>query len=97
MEELHQLSEAIRQYEEGDLLAVAEIREIAETLQATTEDKQTAAGLAEIITTAEEIVLQGPSADRSAGGRGRSSEADGTAEASGASRATGRRARRGSH
>ncbi|MFW5710680.1 MAG: Hpt domain-containing protein [Spirochaetota bacterium] len=66
MEELHQLSEAIRQYEEGDLLAVAEIREIAETLQATTEDKQTAAGLAEIITTAEEIVLQGPSEENSA-------------------------------
>ena len=66
MEELHQLSEAIRQYEEGDLLAVAEIREIAETLQASTEDTQTAAGLAEIITTAEEIVLQGPSEENSA-------------------------------
>ncbi len=66
MEELHQLSEAIRQYEEGDLLAVAEIREIAETLQANIENKQTLASLAEIITTAEEIVLQGPSEDNSA-------------------------------
>lgn len=60
MQELHQLSEAIRQYEEGDLLAVAEIREIAATLQVATEDKQTAARLAEIVSTAEEIVLQGP-------------------------------------
>lgn len=64
MEDLHQLSAAIGQYEEGDLLAVAEIREIAETLQASIEDPHLTSQLAEIVKTAEEIVLQGPAEEK---------------------------------
>jgi len=61
MEELQKLSNAIRQYEDGDLLAVAEIRETAETLQNSVKDEQVAQILENIVTTAEEIVLQGSS------------------------------------
>src|SRR6056297_4089680 len=61
MEELQQLSDAIKQYEDGDLLAVAEIRETAETLQNSIEDEQITQILADIVKTSEEIVLQGSS------------------------------------
>jgi two-component system, chemotaxis family, sensor kinase CheA len=65
MEDLHQLSAAIDQYKEGDLLAVAEICEVAETLQASIQDPHLTAQLADIVKTAEEIVLQGPSEENS--------------------------------
>ncbi|MFO7731391.1 MAG: Hpt domain-containing protein, partial [Spirochaetia bacterium] len=61
MEELQQLSDAIRQYEDGDLLAVAEIRETAETLQKSVEDEKVAQILEKIVKTSEEVVLQGSS------------------------------------
>ncbi len=61
MEELQQLSAAIEQYEEGDLLAVAEIRENAETLLSSTGEEHVKKILEDIVKTAEEIVLQGPS------------------------------------
>src|SRR6056297_611191 len=65
MDELQQLSDAVRQYEEGDLLAVAEIRENAEALYSSVSDDQVKQVLDNIVKTAEEIVLQGPSKENS--------------------------------
>lgn len=65
MDELQQLSDAVRQYEEGDLLAVAEIRENAEALHSSVSDDKVKQILDGIVKTAEEIVLQGPSKENS--------------------------------
>ncbi len=59
MDELRELLDAIEQFEEGDLLAAADIRERAENLQGEVEEDELKTLLAEITELFEEFILQG--------------------------------------
>jgi two-component system chemotaxis sensor kinase CheA len=59
MKELEQLVRAINQYEEGDLLSAADIREQAEELQKQADNEQLKQQLGALIELVEEIILGG--------------------------------------
>lgn len=59
MNDLQEFQTAIEMYEEGDLLAAAEIRERAEELVQKSEEKQTTELLGRIMEVAEQIILEG--------------------------------------
>jgi two-component system, chemotaxis family, sensor kinase CheA len=59
MDELRELLDVIEQFEEGDLLAAADIRERAENLQGEVEEEELKTLLAEITELFEEFILQG--------------------------------------
>jgi two-component system chemotaxis sensor kinase CheA len=65
MSDLHKLQKLIESYEEGDLLAAAELRETAEELSRDSDEAAVSGLLEEIMVTAEQIVLEGATAENS--------------------------------
>ncbi len=66
MEGLEELLNAIGQYEEGDILSAADIRERAEALQEKTEDEQISSTLTSLIAVVDEIIFNGASSENTA-------------------------------